>query len=92
MKSQSPPARLTRRMLACLETTAWGDKHFGGIGTSRQLPLAVMRQCIAAGLCRCIGMAYVCDDDGWIVQPERERLGYTLTDAGRAALRSEARG
>jgi hypothetical protein len=32
--------------------------------------------------------AVVCDGDGWPVQPERERLGYELTDAGRDRLRA----
>lgn len=77
---------ITNPMMACLETTAWGMKHFGGIITNRQLPLAVMRQCMKAGLCKSIGMVYVCDADGFIKQPERERRGYVLTDKGREVL------
>lgn len=77
---------LPKPMMDCLETTAWGMKHFGGIVTNRQLPLSVMRKCIQAGLCRCIGMVYVCDDDGFFVQPERMRRGYVLTEKGREVL------
>lgn len=61
---------ITKPMMDCLETTAWGMEHFGGIITNRQLPLAVMRQCIRAGLCKSNGMGYVCDADGFIEQPD----------------------
>ena len=79
---------ITKRMLDALDSTAWGMKHFGSITTSRQLPLAVMRQCIKAVLCRCVGMASLCDDDGFLTG--RERLGYVLTDQGQKVL-AEAR-
>lgn len=79
-------SEITKPMMACLETTAWGMEHFGGIITNRQLPLAVMRQCVKAGLCKCIGMVYVCDADGFIEQPEKQRRGYVLTDEGHKAL------
>ena len=79
-------AEISKPMMKCLETTAWGMRHFDGIITSRQLPIAVMRKCVKAGLCECIGMTTVCDDDGFIAQPERERLGYVLTTEGRKAL------
>jgi hypothetical protein len=77
---------ITKAMRNCLETTAWGMKHFGGITTNRQLPLRVMRQCIAAGLCKENGMGVLCDDDGFAKQPERERMCYVLTEQGRLAL------
>lgn len=77
---------ITKPMMDCLETTAWGMKHFGGIITNEQLPLSVMRQCIRAGLCKQNGMGYVCDADGFIEQPERERMCYVLTDKGQAVL------
>lgn len=77
---------ITRPMLDCLDTTAWGMEHFGGIITNKALPLAVMRQCVKAGLCKSIGMVLVCDDDGFIKQPERERRGYVLTEKGRTVL------
>lgn len=77
---------VTKPMMDALETTAWGMKHFGGIITNRQLPLAVMRQCVKAGLCRCIGMVVVCDADGFTEQPERERMGYVLTEQGQEVL------
>jgi hypothetical protein len=77
---------ITKPMMDCLETTAWGMKHFGGIITNRVLPHAVMRQCVKAGLCRCEGMNPVCDDDGSIMHSRRERLSYVLTDEGQKAL------
>lgn len=77
---------ITKPMMDALETTAWGMKHFGSIMTNRQLPLAVMRQCVKAGLCRCIGMATPCDDDGFLEPNKRERLGYVLTDKGQKVL------
>jgi len=77
---------ITKPMMDCLESTAWGMKHFGAIITNRQLPLAVMRKCVKAGLCRCNGMGPVCDDDGSILHNRRERLGYVLTDEGQRIL------
>lgn len=78
--------KLSKPIMDCLETTAWGMKHFGGIITNRQLPLAVMRQAVKLGLCKCNGMGLVCDADGFIEQPERERMCYVLTDKGRKVL------
>lgn len=77
---------ITKPMMDCLEITAWGMEHFGGIITNRQLPLAVMRQCIKAGLCKCNGMGPVCDADGSIEHHKRERLNYSLTPAGQKVL------
>lgn len=77
---------ITKPMLDALESTAWGMKHFGSIMTNRQLPLSVMRKCVEAGLCSCIGMATPCDDDGFLEHNKRERLGYVLTEKGRDAL------
>ena len=78
---------ISKAMMDCLETTAWGEKHFGGIITNRQLPLTVMRRCVKAGLCKSNGMGYVCDADGFIEQPEKMRRCYVLTDKGREAIR-----
>ena len=77
---------VTKPIMDCLETTAWGMKHFGGIITNRQLPLAVMRQAVKLGLCKSNGMGLVCDGDGFIEQPERERMCYVLTDQGQKVL------
>ncbi len=81
---------ISKPMLDCLDWTEWGMKNFGAIITSRTLPLAVMRKCIAAGLCRENGMGPVCDADGFIQETRRERMGYVLTDKGRQVL-EEAR-
>lgn len=81
---------ITKPMLDALETTAWGMRHFGSIVTNRQLPLSVMRQCVKAGLCRCVGMGELCDGDGFTEYDSKGRtkmrLGYQLTEAGRAEL------
>lgn len=77
---------VTKPIMDCLETTAWGMKHFGGIITNKQLPLSVMRRAIKLGLCRSNGMGYVCDADGFIEQPERERTCYVLTEQGQKVL------
>ena len=73
-------------MIDALQSTAWGMEHFGSILTNKQLPLAVMRQCVKAGLCKSNGMGYVCDADGFIEQPERERMCYVLTEEGQTVL------
>lgn len=75
-----------------MATAAWGMKHFGGIITNKQLPLAVMREAVKLGLCRSNGMGYVCDADGFIKQPERERLYYELLrrNYGTASLPDRA--
>lgn len=78
---------MTNAMANCLSTTAWGMRHFGGIVTNRQLRKSVMRRCVQAGLCRCVGLVAVCDGDGFTIRPERYRLGYVLTKRGEAALR-----
>lgn len=77
---------VTKPMMDCLESTAWGMEHFGAIITNRVVPLRVMRQCVKAGLCKCRGMGPVCDADGFIMENRRERLGYVLTDKGREVL------
>lgn len=78
--------RISQAMFNALEATEWGMKNFGSITTNRRLPLKVMRQCVEAGLCQCIGSVSLCDDDGFTIQPERQRLGYVLTESGRKAL------
>jgi hypothetical protein len=81
--------KLTKPMRDCLETTEWGMTHFGGIVTNRQLPLAAMRKCVDAGLCKCIGLVSLCDGDCFTIYPERFRLGYVLTAKGKRRLRLE---
>lgn len=77
---------ITKPMMDALEATAWGMEHFGAIMTNRQLPLSVMRKCVAAGLCKSVGMGQPCDDDGSIMHSRSERECYVLTDEGRSAL------
>ena len=69
-----------------LETIAWGMKNFGSVCTNRQLPLRDMRRAMANGLAECVGLVSMCDDDCFAIQPERYRLGYTLTKKGKRAI------
>ena len=71
-----------------LETIAWGMKNFGSVCTNRQLPLRDMRRAMANGLAECVGLVSMCDDDCFAIQPERYRLGYTLTKKGKRAIES----
>lgn len=65
-----------------------------GLGMSGVLPgrrtrRSTLRSLEAAGLMRS-EMMVVCDGDGYALQPERERRGWTLTAAGRAAADAES--
>lgn len=56
--------------------------------TGREIRRAVMKRLEACGLVEekwCV----VVDGDGWTIHPERYRLAFALTEAGRAAARAE---
>lgn len=50
--------------------------------TNRQIPLRTMKRLESLGLVKDSGLVLVCDGDGFAVQPERWRTGWTLTRAG----------
>jgi hypothetical protein len=51
--------------------------------TNRQLPLKTMKRLESLGFVKDAGLVAVCDGDGFTVQPERWRQGWTLTHAGQ---------
>ncbi len=73
-----------RETLETLEWVSWGMKHFSGLaaGNSRE----ELETLAKAGLVRCDGWHPVCDDDGFLKDPEEYDYCYVLTDAGRAML------
>jgi hypothetical protein len=69
-----------------LEWLEWGEKNFGSLATSRQVRRRDVLRAVERGLAQSVGDVVMCDGDGWIIEPERYREGFTLTDAGRAKL------
>lgn len=78
---------LTKRQRAALERVAWGTEHFGALVTGRVTPVSVVRSLLHRGLVKDAGMISVCDGDGFLLQPERYRQGWAITEMGKAALR-----
>jgi hypothetical protein len=56
-----------------------------GMFTNRTLRKATAEQCVKLGWLRKDWLR-VLDDDGFAKEPERERMGYVLTDSGKQAL------
>lgn len=77
---------MTRTDFNVLESLEWGERHFGGLLTGRQTRRRDMLRLVARGWARSQGAVYVCDDDGFLLQPERMREGFEMTPKGRAAL------
>lgn len=61
-----------------------------GVFTGRTMRKRTAERCVARGW---MVNAYltVCDGDGFSLDPERWRWGYSLTEAGREALHAEQR-
>lgn len=74
---------LTKRERALLKSVAWGTEHFGGLTTRSTTTIA---QLAGKRLVRSLGLVAVCDGDGFTLQPERWREGWTLTPKGRRWL------
>lgn len=70
-----------------LETIAWGEKMFGSLTTNRHCTKRDVAKAVRAGFARSIGQVALCDDDCHIIEPERYREGFVLTDAGKAELK-----
>jgi hypothetical protein len=79
-------AELTRKQYNALDSLEWGEKVFGALMTNRQVPRRVVVRLVALGLARSVGTCTVCDDDGFLKMPEREREGFVLTEQGRKVL------
>lgn len=69
-----------------LETVAWGTEHFGALVTGQSTRRAVVLRLFDMGLVADGGMVAVCDGDGYLLQPERYRQGWKITEAGTKAL------
>ncbi|HET7321863.1 MAG TPA: hypothetical protein VFI96_05150 [Longimicrobiaceae bacterium] len=84
--SRTTEREIPTRDLDRLETVAWGEENFGSLTTNRAFPRRTMLRLVKRGLVRSVGPVLLCDDDGFTAEPEREREGFVLTDAGRAAV------
>jgi len=61
---------------------------FTGMFTGRRYRRRDAERCVKAGWLE-PKMLVACDGDGFHLEPERERGGYVLTEAGRQALKRE---
>lgn len=77
---------MTKRQFAALRQVAWGTNHFGALVTGRVTRLADVLALHALGFVADAGMVAVCDGDGFLLQPERYRQGWKITEAGKKAL------
>jgi len=77
---------ITPGQLDALRTIAWGVKHFGALVTGRSVTLRTVRVLVARGLVESAGLVALCDEDGFLLQPERWRRGFRLSVAGRDFL------
>jgi hypothetical protein len=62
------------------------EKHFGSLISTAQCTRRQIMYRVAEGLVQSVGMVMVCDGDGGISEPGREREGFKLTDLGREWL------
>ena len=69
-----------------LETIEWGQRHFGSLATGKGFPRREMLQLVEDGYAESIGVCEMCDDDGFIIVPQRLGEGFILTDKGRHYL------
>ena len=70
-----------------LETIQWAEENFGSLVTTRQVTRRDIMRCVDRKLAKSVGMVLVCDADGGIIEPEREREGFKLTKKGRETLK-----
>ena len=77
---------MTDRQRAALKNVAWGTEHFGALVTCRSTRKRDVLALVAQGLVADAGMVAVCDGDGFLLQPERYRQGWKITDAGKKAM------
>jgi hypothetical protein len=79
-------AGLTRRQEAALREVAWGTEHFGALVTGGATRHRDVDSLFKKKLVADAGAVLVCDEDGFVRQPERYRQGWKITDAGKKAL------
>jgi hypothetical protein len=75
--------KLTKMQKTALRDVEWGVKHFGGLCAGGDATTRRLTGLEALGLVENQGQVFLCDGDGWILQPERYRTGWGLTAAGR---------
>jgi hypothetical protein len=78
---------LTEKQHSALEAVAWGTEHFGALVSGRSHHRRTLVALATKGLVRLTSQVAVCDGDGFLLQPERYRDGWTLTEKGKALLR-----
>lgn len=74
---------LTRKQRDAVEAIGWGMRHFGSVVTNRHVRRRTVQALIRKGLAESVGRVQLCDDDGFMCEPERYREGFRLTHAGR---------
>lgn len=77
---------MTDNQRAALERVAWGTEHFGSLVTGRVTRKRDVLALCKKGLVADAGMVAVCDGDGYLVVPERYRLGWKITAKGKQVL------
>lgn len=78
--------KLTDKQWSALEAVGWGTKHFGALVSGRSHHRNTLVALATKGLVRLVNQVLVCDGDGFSIQPERYRDGWTLTEAGKLLL------
>lgn len=87
-KMQTNPApRASQETIETLEWVSWGMKHFSGLAAgNRRNELEALAK---SGLVKCEGLFPVCDDDGFLKDPDEYDDCYVLTDVGRELLKKD---
>ena len=66
-----------------LETIAWAENHFGSLVTNTQCTRREVLRAVNKGLVVSVGDVFMCDDDGFHVDPEIIKEGFVLTAQGK---------
>lgn len=74
--------------IGVLAESAWAEHYFGSLASGGDLRRRDIMRCVQLGWMQSVGMTAMCDGDGFTIQPEHYREGFTMTEAGRTALRA----
>lgn len=77
------------KLFDLLEQVEWGMKFFSGLCTGREVLRRDIMRAVKKGLVLSIGDVPLADDDCYIIQPERYREAFVLTDKGKELLESK---
>jgi len=69
-----------------LETMRWAEGVYGSLISTTGCPRRDILRAVKAGLAKSIGMVAVMGEDCCIMDPERHREGFVLTEKGRDLL------